>query len=82
MLTFETNARLHYERVREMVINAGRFPRDYNMEEVENRDKNFRITPQGNIYSTPMVKKVRPTYFKGVLRGHRIVPFGYVHNPQ
>jgi len=81
-LNYMADNQLNFDRICEMVENAGRFSRDYNCEEVENRDKNFRITPQGNIFSTPMVKRVRPTYYKGVLRGHRIVPFGYVHNPQ
>lgn len=82
VLNFSADERLSYERIWELVTNSRRFHRDDNYEQFEYHDKNFRITRQGDIYSVPMTKKLRPTYFKGVLRGCRIVPFGYVHDDQ
>lgn len=79
MLNAEADGKLSFERFREMVKDAGRFHRDYNYQSFDYPDKNFRITKQGEILTVPLTKKLRPTYFKGVLRGERIVPYGYIH---
>lgn len=79
MLNAEANAKLTFDRFRELVLSAKHIHRDVNYEEFEYREKNFRIAKEGEIFTVPLKKKLRPTYFKGVLRGERIVPFGYVH---
>ena len=78
-LNYNADVRLQRERMREIMQNANRFPREENCEEFEYKDRNFRITRRGEIYTVPITKHLRPTYYKGVLRGERIVPFGYVH---
>lgn len=78
MLNAEADAKLTFDRFRELVTNADHLDREDNYEEFDYREKNFRIAKQGEIFTVPLKKKLRPTYFKGVLRGERIVPFGYV----
>ena len=77
MLNYDANEHFSYDRIREMVINALRFDRDHNTEAFSN-DRNFRITKKGEIFTVPMIKQLKPTYFKGVLRNRQIVPFGYI----
>jgi hypothetical protein len=79
ILNYEADEALDYDRIREMVIDARYYAREDNYEAFEYRDKNFQLTRRGEIFSRPMVKNLRPTYFKGVLRGLQVVPFGYVH---
>lgn len=78
-LNYNADARLQRDRMREMVQDAKRFSREENFEEFDYKDKNFRITRRGEIYTVPITKHLRPTYYKGVLRGERVVPFGYIH---
>lgn len=76
-LTYDVKSQLGYERYRDMAIKWGEVPEE-EVTEIFKLDKNFRATREGEIYTIPMDKRLRPVINKGiVLSKEKIVHFGW-----